>query len=79
MKTPRNLDGVTLADHLVKSWGYRKAHQTGSHIHLRTDQPSGQTIIVPAHRPLKAGTLNGILGRVAQLKQVTRAAILLGL
>jgi predicted RNA binding protein YcfA (HicA-like mRNA interferase family) len=75
VKSPRNIDGAELADHLIRHWGYRKTHQTGSHIHLRTDVPTGQTTIVPAHRPLKTGTLNGILNHVARHKQVTRAEI----
>ena len=59
--------------------GYRKTNQTGSHIHLRTDEPSGQTTIIPAHRPVKVGTLNGILNHVARHKQVTREDIPRGL
>jgi hypothetical protein len=43
MKSPRSINGAPLGDHLVKHWGYRRTHQTGSHIHLRTDQPFGQT------------------------------------
>ena len=62
-------DGAELADHLIRHWGYQKSHQTGSHIHLRTDLPTGQTTIVPAHRPLKTGTLNGILNHVARHKR----------
>jgi predicted RNA binding protein YcfA (HicA-like mRNA interferase family) len=79
VKTPRNINGAALADHLVRNWGYRKVHQTGSHIHLRTDQPSGQTTIVPAHRPVKPGTLNGILKHVARHKRVAIDELLRGL
>jgi predicted RNA binding protein YcfA (HicA-like mRNA interferase family) len=79
VKTPRDINGTVLADHLVRNWAYTKTHQTGSHIHLRTDTPSGQTTIVPAHKPLKLGTLNGILNHVARHKQVTRTDILRGL
>ncbi len=79
MKTPRDIDGAALAAHLVRKWDYRKTHQTGSHIHLRTDHPSGQTTIVPAHRPLKSGTLTGLLKHVARHKHVTTEEILRGL
>ncbi|ADW68443.1 type II toxin-antitoxin system HicA family toxin [Granulicella tundricola] len=76
MKTPRNLHGSKLVDHLVRCWGYRRAHQTGSHIHLRTDFPTGQTVIIPDHRPLKVGTLNSILDQVAYHRGVPRQDIL---
>jgi len=79
VKTSRNIDGAALADHLVRKWLYRKTHQTGSHIHLRTAEPSGQTTIVPAHKPLKPGTLNGLLKHVARHKRVTIDEILRGL
>ena len=36
-------------------------HQTGSHIILETEEPSHQRIAVPAHKPLRIGTLNAIL------------------
>jgi|SRR6185437_1032830 len=46
VKLPRDLYGRTLADHLIRHWQYKETYQTGSHIILRTEQPSGQT---PAH------------------------------
>ena len=76
MKIPRDIHGATLANHLIRRWGYWKTHQTGSHIHLRTDKPSGQTVIIPAHRPVKTGTLGGILKHVARHKRVTPEEIL---
>jgi len=48
----------------------------GSHIILQTEEPSSQRIAVPAHNPLRVGTLNAILAAVASHKSVTKEAIL---
>jgi predicted RNA binding protein YcfA (HicA-like mRNA interferase family) len=79
MKLPRDLNGEDLARHLIRSWGYTKVHQVGSHIILQTEHPSPQRIAVPAHNPLRVGTLNAILAAVASHKSVTKEAILKGL
>ena len=76
MKIPRNLDGKNLADHLIRNWQYRHVKQTGSHIKLRTDTPSGQTATIPAHKPLNPFTLAGILKEVAAHKNVSVEDIL---
>jgi predicted RNA binding protein YcfA (HicA-like mRNA interferase family) len=76
LKIPRSLYGRELADYLIRRWDYREKQQTGSHIILRTDKPSGQTLPIPAHKPLKPGTLAAILRLVASHKQVDRAEIL---
>ncbi|HZL28661.1 MAG TPA: type II toxin-antitoxin system HicA family toxin [Acidobacteriaceae bacterium] len=60
----------------MRRWDYREHHQTGSHIILRTETPSGQTLPIPAHKPLVVGTLNAILKMVAEHKGVTRNAVL---
>lgn len=76
MKIPRSLYGRDLADHLIRHWDYLESHQTGSHIILRTETPTGQTLPIPAHKPLLLGTLNAILKMVASHKGVSRDAIL---
>ena len=76
MKTPRNLSGRDLADHPIRRWEYRETHQTGSHIILRTESPSGQTLPIPAHKPLRTGTLSAILRMVSDHKQVPRNQVL---
>lgn len=76
MKTPRDIYGRALADHLIRRWDYRETHQTGSHIILRTELPSGQTLPIPAHKPMRTGTLAAILRMVSEHKEVTRADIL---
>jgi predicted RNA binding protein YcfA (HicA-like mRNA interferase family) len=79
VKIPRNVNGRALADHLCKRWEYRESHQSGSHIILDTDTPSHHRIPIPAHKPVRIGTLSNILQAVANHKSVTREDILRGL
>ena len=76
MKLPRDLSGEALVKHLSKHWEYLKIHQVGSHIILQTQQPSPHRIAVPAHTPLRVGTLNAILSAVAAHKNVPKETIL---
>jgi predicted RNA binding protein YcfA (HicA-like mRNA interferase family) len=76
MKLPRNLSGEDLVKHLCKCWGYRRIHQVGSHVILQTEQPEPHRIAVPAHMPLKIGTLNGIVSSIAAHKSVSKEDIL---
>jgi len=64
MSLPRDLSGVELAKLLGKV-GYSVSRQSGSHIRLTTTHPTQHHITVPAHDPLKVGTLAAILGEVA--------------
>jgi predicted RNA binding protein YcfA (HicA-like mRNA interferase family) len=79
VKTPRDIYGRELADHLIRRWQYREDRQTGSHIVLRTEVPSGQTLPIPAHKPMRTGTLAAILPMVADHKNVSREEVLRGL
>jgi predicted RNA binding protein YcfA (HicA-like mRNA interferase family) len=76
MKLPRNLSGEDLVKHLCKCWGYRRIHQVGSHVVLQTEQPEPHRIAVPAHTPLKIGTLNGIVSSIAAHKSASKEDIL---
>jgi len=76
MKTPRNLHGKELASVLVRKWSYSIVHQTGSHIILVTEQPAHHRISIPAHKPVRVGTLEDILKEVASHKGVTKDDIL---
>ncbi len=64
MKLPRDLSGEDLMKALV-SFEYVVDRQTGSHIRLTTQLNGEHHITVPAHDPLKVGTLNAILRDVA--------------
>ena len=75
MKLPRDLSGAELAKALARI-GYRVSRQTGSHIRLTTDSPTQRHVTIPAHDPLKLGTLAAILGDVAEHQEISRDALL---
>jgi predicted RNA binding protein YcfA (HicA-like mRNA interferase family) len=62
---PRDLDGPELA-RALGALGYRVTRQTGSHIRLTTQQGGEHHVTIPAHTPLRVGTLASILADVAQ-------------
>jgi predicted RNA binding protein YcfA (HicA-like mRNA interferase family) len=70
MKLPRNIDGDELA-HLLNRYGYRIDHQTGSHQRLSA-VINGIThdLTIPSHKPLRVGTLHGILKDVAKHQEI---------
>lgn len=76
MKLPRDLTGRELVNGLCRRWDYREVRQTGSHIILETETPTRQTLPIPAHKPLRLGTLNAILRMVAEHKGVSRETVL---
>jgi predicted RNA binding protein YcfA (HicA-like mRNA interferase family) len=76
MKLPRDLSGEELIKHLCKRWEYERIHQVGSHVILQTEEPSHHRIAIPAHSPLRIGTLNAIVAAIAAHKGVTKEDIL---
>jgi len=76
MKLPRDLHGRELAAALCHHWDYRQVNQVGSHIILQTETPVHHRLSIPDHKPLRIGTLNGILRDIAAAKRTTREAIL---
>lgn len=78
MKLPRDLGGLELAKALSRL-GYRITRQTGSHIRLTLENPPEHHLTIPAHTPLKVGTLAAILADVAQRQGMTREQCLLRL
>jgi predicted RNA binding protein YcfA (HicA-like mRNA interferase family) len=74
-KLPRDITGLQLAKAL-SGYGYRVVRQTGSHIRLTRDSEKGSHhITIPAHSPLKIGTLNSILDDVANALHVEKAEL----
>lgn len=71
MKLPRDLSGAELAKALGRV-GYQITRQSGSHIRLTTTAPTVHHVTVPAHDPLKVGTLAAILGAVAEHLRLDR-------
>lgn len=64
MKIPRDLSSKQLIKAL-KKFGYKISHQTGSHIRLTTEENGEHHLTIPAHNPLKVGTLNSIFRDIA--------------
>jgi len=75
VKVPRDLSGTALAKALSRA-GYTVTRQTGSHIRLATQFPTQHHVTIPAHDPLKVGTLSGILGDVAAHLKLTREELM---
>jgi predicted RNA binding protein YcfA (HicA-like mRNA interferase family) len=76
MKMPRNIDGDELA-HLLLRYGYRITHQTGSHQRLSVERDGKvHDLTIPRHKPLRVGTLHGILKDVARYQEKSREDIL---
>jgi predicted RNA binding protein YcfA (HicA-like mRNA interferase family) len=71
MRIPRNLTGKEFIKALGKI-GYEVTRQSGSHIRLTTSRNGTHHVTIPDHRPIKVGTLAGILGDVAAHHQMTR-------
>lgn len=75
MKLPRNLS----SDDLIRSlsrFGYQVTRQTGSHIRLATQENGEHHLTIPAHNPIKIGTLNNILKSVAEHFNLSRDELL---
>ncbi len=65
MKIPRDITGKEFAKN-VKMFGYKVTRQSGSHIRLTTFSNGEHHITIPAHDPIKLGTLNSIINDIAQ-------------
>lgn len=71
MKLPRDLSGEDLSKAL-KLFGYTVTHETGSHMRLTTQRNGEHHVTIPAHNPIKTGTLSSILRDVAAHHMITR-------
>jgi len=57
VKIPRDVNGPE-AVRALKRLGFELQRQTGSHAILRREH---RTVVVPQHKPIKPGTLKGII------------------
>ena len=64
MRLPRDVDGPQLV-RALSVLGYEATGQKGSHIRVTTLRDGENHEVIPFHHPIKAGTLSGILKRVA--------------
>jgi len=76
MKLPRDVGGKELAAFLEK-YGYRITRQSGSHLRLTSSYKDREHhISIPAHTPLKVGTLNGILRDIAFYLEIDKQELI---
>ena len=74
MKIPRDIGGAELVKALQR-YGYRVTRQTGSHLRLTTRHGGEHHVTIPAHSPLRIGTLGAILTEVATHPQRDKQAL----
>ena len=76
MKLPRDISGEKLITLLAK-YGYHETRRTGSHVRLTTTFRGGEHhLTVPAHDPLKIGTLNNIIMDVASYLEMDKQTVI---
>lgn len=75
MKLPRDLGATELIAALGRV-GYQVTRQTGSHVRLSNATDPQHHITVPAHDPIRVGTLAAILGDVGSKLQLDREQLL---
>ncbi len=75
MKLPRDLSGVDLAKALGRL-ECEITHQTGNHMRLTTQRGGEHHLTIPAHEPIRVGTLSAILRSVGEHHQISRDKLL---
>jgi predicted RNA binding protein YcfA (HicA-like mRNA interferase family) len=72
LKLPRDLSGHDLARALTR-FGYAITRQTGSHMRLTSlIKGAEHHVTIPAHDPIRVGTLSQILSDVAAYLEMSR-------
>ncbi|MEA3422084.1 MAG: type II toxin-antitoxin system HicA family toxin [Acidobacteriota bacterium] len=76
MKTPRDVGYKDLIKSLERI-GYEVSRQSGSHIRL-TAKIGEKThhITIPAHNPIKTGTLNTIVNELSNVLKISKAKLI---
>jgi predicted RNA binding protein YcfA (HicA-like mRNA interferase family) len=76
MKLPRNIGGENLAS-LLTRYGYRETRRAGSHIQLTTTFKGFEHhLTVPAHDPVKVGTLNNIINDLSSYLEMDKQSLI---
>ena len=71
-RMPRDVSHKSLYTVLSK-YGYTISRQTGSHVRLKSNLMGHEhSITIPAHSPIKVGTLNNILKDIAAYLKMTK-------
>jgi len=71
MKVPRDVSGE-MAARALRRLGFADVRQTGSHRIMRREQ---RTVVVPMHRPIKPGTLKGLVEQAGLTLEEFAAAL----
>lgn len=71
MKLPRDVSGEDLVRALA-TFGYVPTRQVGTHIRLTTTRGGEHHVTIPAHDPIKVGTLAAIVRGVAEHLHIAR-------
>jgi predicted RNA binding protein YcfA (HicA-like mRNA interferase family) len=69
------MDGTQLAKRLGR-FGYAVTRQVGSHMRLATRRGGEHHVTIPAHNPLRVGTLNSVLSDVSSHLGISREELL---
>lgn len=69
MRIPTDTRPADLIRLMVRC-GFIRERQSGSHIVMKHPGPPERSIVVPAHRNIKVGTLRGILQVVSEQTQL---------
>ncbi len=75
MKIPRDITANDLLK-VLKSFGYEIVRQKGSHIRIKTELNGEHYETIPNHKPIKIGTLNGILNNIAEHFDMTKEELI---
>ena len=73
-RLPRDCDYTKLI-HLLKEYRYEITRKSGSHIRLHSITYN-HSITIPAHKPLKIGTLNAILNELSIVTVETKDTLI---
>jgi predicted RNA binding protein YcfA (HicA-like mRNA interferase family) len=71
MKLPRDISGADIVKSLQRL-GYEKTRQTGSHIRLTRVAEAEHHVTIPAHDPIKLGTLAAIVADIAKHMKISK-------
>ena len=78
MRIPRDVSGDDL-EKLLKKYGYEITRHTGSHMRLSSTAQGQHHLTIPRHSNLKVGTLNSVLGDVAEHLDMAKETLILEL
>ena len=71
MKLPRDVSGSE-AVRALRRLGFEERRQTGSPVILRRES---RTVVVPMHKPIKPGTLRGLIDQAGVSVEAFRSAL----